>query len=197
MAAIDNPTERHADATFPEGGRWDVCTVHTQINISRQTQSANNTGLLLSRPFGCKEKAGVKMSEQEKRSLGWGVLFSLVTGVLDRRPESLPIVHTHDRKQTLPEQSPVRCNICQRNVKMSVNWGYFLHLPFTISHLLSTHPRMWWGSIYTSFYSRASSQQPYAGATRDVSMEQKARITFYSFIFFFLWDRFLKHGWNC
>lgn len=99
--------------------------------------------------------------------------------------DSLPIVHTchthtHslDRKQALPQQSPICCNICQRNVKMSVNWGYFLHLPFTISHLLSSHPRMWWGSIYTRFYGWGSSQRTYAGATRDVSRGQKARITF-------------------
>lgn len=68
--------------------------------------------------------------------------------------EGLPIVrtchtHTHmpDRKQTPPQQNPICCKICQRKVKMSVNWGYFIHLSLTASHLLSSLCQLWWGFI--------------------------------------------------
>lgn len=76
---------------------------------------------------------------------GWGQLGDK-TG--------LPIVHTchththmSDRKQAPPQQNPICCKICQRKVKMSVNWGYFIHLSLTASHLLSSLCQLWWGFI--------------------------------------------------
>lgn len=69
--------------------------------------------------------------------------------------ESLPIVHVHrthmhmsDRERPLPQLSPICCNICQRKVKMSVNWGYFIHLAVSASHSLSSRSqlRLWGGA---------------------------------------------------
>lgn len=109
--------------------------------------------------------------------------------------ESLPIVHTchtqacmharHTEKAGSSTENPICCNICQRKVKMSVNWGYFLHLSLTASHLLSSHPRLWWSQFYTLFNAWGSARPPYAGATRDVSKEQPAGITFCQTNFFF------------
>lgn len=68
--------------------------------------------------------------------------------------ESLPIVHVHrthmhmsDGERPLPQLSPICCNICQRKVKMSVNWGYFTHLAVSASHSLSSRSqlRLWGG----------------------------------------------------
>lgn len=63
--------------------------------------------------------------------------------------ESLPIVHVHrthmhmsDWEWLLPQLSPICCNICQRKVKMSVNWGYFTHLAISASHSLSSRSQL-------------------------------------------------------
>lgn len=83
--------------------------------------------------------------------------------------ESLPIVrtcHTHTRvrqKSSLfRPPKPICCNICQRKVKMSVNWGYFILLSLTASHLLSSRSQLWCGFIL---------HPAYAGATGKVSKE--------------------------
>jgi len=73
--------------------------------------------------------------------------------------ESMSIVHTchthtqkPDRKQALPLQNPICCNICQRNVKISVNWGYFLHLSLSPRTCYRVTLRCDVGSFYTLFY---------------------------------------------
>lgn len=43
---------------------------HTQAHAHTRKQSGDNTGLLLSQPFGSGEKGSVKMSAREKRSPG-------------------------------------------------------------------------------------------------------------------------------
>lgn len=91
--------------------------------------------------------------------------------------ESLPIVHTcHTHTRVRQKSSlfrppnPICCNICQRKVKMSVNWGYFILLSLTASHLLSSRSQLWCGFIL---------HPPYAGATGKVSKEQGAGNTFF------------------
>lgn len=68
--------------TFPKEQDETCPYTHTVTRTRTCThkQNGNNTGLLLSQPFGRRERTSVKMSEQEKRSPGWGVLFSLSMG---------------------------------------------------------------------------------------------------------------------
>lgn len=203
-----NIQRKPIDAPFPEGEIQDTHT-HIQQHAHKHTDQQNgiNIGFAFVSALWKNRKDGCENVQAEEKKLRMRCAIQPhhrgLRQLGDR--ECLPIVHicpiyTHklDIKQAVLRQSSICCNICQRNVKMSVNWGYFLHLSFTISHLLSSHPRMWWGSIYTRFCDWGSSQQPYAGATRGGSKTPGARITFcffFCFVVLFCGTGYSKGKW--
>ncbi len=150
------------DAPFPEGARQDLY-VHTHTYMHAHTNKMAITQACFCLSLLEVEKRGVWKWVSERKEAQDEVCYSASPrGVRTTRrtgesahcphmPHTNTHTHTLDRKQALPQQNPICCNICQRKVKMSVNWGYFLHLSLTTSHLLSSHPRLWGGFILHPF----------------------------------------------
>lgn len=129
---------------------------HTHPDTHTYTHNGPDTGPSLSQTFASAEVAVWKWASQKREAQDEARYSFAPRGVRTTRGwgESAhcphaphTYIHMAGGERPLPQLSPICCNICQRKVKMSVNWGYFIHLAVSASHSLSSHSqlRLWGG----------------------------------------------------